>query len=80
MDATIRKWGNSAALRLPAAALREAGFSLEQAVEITSSPGRIVIEPRVAVVYRLEDLLQAMAPETAHGETDTGTPTGREEW
>ena len=80
MDATIRKWGNSAALRLPAAALREAGFSLEQAVEITSSPGRIVIEPRVAVAYRLEDLLQAMAPETAHGETDTGTPAGREEW
>lgn len=80
MDATIRKWGNSAALRLPAAALREAGFSLEQAVEIISSPGRIVIEPRVDVTYRLQDLLRAMPPEPAHGETDTGPPVGREEW
>jgi antitoxin MazE len=80
MDATIRKWGNSAALRLPAAVLREAGFSLEQAVEITSSPGRIVIEPRQDVTYRLEDLLRAMKPDTAHDETDTGVPMGREEW
>jgi len=49
-------------------------------VEITSSPGRIVIEPRQDVTYRLEDLLRAMKPDTAHDETDTGVPMGREEW
>jgi antitoxin MazE len=80
MQGTIRKWGNSAALRLPAAALSEAGFALEQAVEISVSRGRIVIEPRQKVAYRLEDLLEALTPASAHGETDTGTPVGREEW
>jgi antitoxin MazE len=29
MEAVIRKWGNSPALRLPSAALKEAGFALE---------------------------------------------------
>ena len=80
MQGTIRKWGNSAALRLPAAALSEAGFALEQAVEISASRGRIIIEPRQKVAYRLEDLLDALTPDRAHGETDTGSPVGREEW
>ena len=80
MEATIRKWGNSAAVRLPTATLRTAGFALEQPVEITAEPGRIVIEPRRQVVYRLEELLLELTPEHAHGETDVGVPTGREAW
>jgi antitoxin MazE len=43
--ATIRKWGNSPALRLPALALKEAGLSLQQKVTVTVSRGSIVIEP-----------------------------------
>jgi antitoxin MazE len=39
MEAVIRKWGNSPALRLPVSALKEADFSLEQAVNITVSRG-----------------------------------------
>ena len=30
MEAVIRKWGNSPALRLPSAALKQAGYTLEQ--------------------------------------------------
>ena len=44
MESTIRKWGNSPALRLPVAAIKEAAFSLEQKVNLTISRGRIVIE------------------------------------
>ena len=80
MQGTIRKWGNSAALRLPAAALSEAGFALEQAVDISVTRGRIVIEPRQKVTYRLEDLLETLTPASAHSDTDTGAPVGQEEW
>ena len=45
MEAVIRKWGNSPALRLPTAALKAAGYQLEQKVELVVSRGRIVIQP-----------------------------------
>ena len=44
MDAVIRKWGNSPALRLPVSVMREADFVLEQKVQLTVSAGRIVID------------------------------------
>lgn len=78
MEAVIRKWGNSPALRLPVAALREADFSLEQAVNITVSRGRMVIEPSVNVAYDLDELLAGITPENLHTETSTGKPRGQE--
>lgn len=78
MEAVIRKWGNSPALRLPVAALREAGFSLEQAVNITVSRGRIVIEPANEVSYQLADLLSHITPDNLHTEVDTGGALGSE--
>ncbi len=66
MDAVIRKWGNSPALRLPALALKEAGFSLEQRVKMTFSLGRIEIEPSEQVTYELKDLLADITPENSH--------------
>ena len=41
MEAVIRKWGNSPALRIPTAALRDAGFQLEQKVELVVSRGLV---------------------------------------
>lgn len=34
MEIVIRKWGNSPALRLPTAVLKEAGYHLEQKVDL----------------------------------------------
>ena len=45
MEAVIRKWGNSPALRLPTAVLKEAGYQLEQKVDLVVSRGRIIIQP-----------------------------------
>ena len=45
MEAVIRKWGNSPALRLPAALLKEAGYQLEQKVDLVVSRWRIIIQP-----------------------------------
>jgi antitoxin MazE len=66
MEATIRKWGNSPALRLPAALIKAAAFQLDQKVNLTASGGKITIEPLETVEYRLEELLQGITPANSH--------------
>lgn len=78
MEAVIRKWGNSPALRLPVAALKEADFSLEQAVSITVSRGRIVIEPSNQVTYSLDELLSGITTDNLHAEVGAGAARGNE--
>lgn len=78
MEAVIRKWGNSPALRLPSAALKEAGYVLEQKVELVVSRGRIVIQPSKHVTYSLDSLLAGITPANAHNEVSFGPPVGKE--
>ncbi len=78
MEAVIRKWGNSLALRLPAAVIKEASFRLEQRVTISVTEGRIVIEPADRVEYSLDELVGGITAANAHGEFDFGAPVGRE--
>jgi antitoxin MazE len=80
MEAVIRKWGNSPALRLPAVALKEAALSLDQKVTIAVSRGRIVIEPSEDVAYNLNDLLAGITPQNVHEEAGFGKPVGKEVW
>lgn len=78
MEAVIRKWGNSPALRLPTSVLKEAGYRLEQKVELTVSRGRIVIRPLEKVEYDLDALVRGITPSNAHGEVTFGEPVGKE--
>jgi antitoxin MazE len=78
METVIRKWGNSAAVRLPSSAMKSAAFDMEQAVRITATKGSIVIEPVTQVEFRLEDLLAGVTPDNVHGELDFGAPVGKE--
>ena len=79
MEAVIRKWGNSPALRLPGAVMKSAAFDLDQHVIITATKGRIVIEPISQPEYKLEDLLAAMTEDNAHDAQDFGGPVGEED-
>ena len=66
MGATqIRKWGNSAAIRLSIAALEEAHFLIDQDVAIAVFPGRIVTEAAIPN-NNLETMLASV--------TDTNLP------
>lgn len=73
----IKKWGNSPAIRLPAAVMQAAHLRLEQAVDIRVENGRVVIEP-AAPSYKLDDLLAGITAQNRHGEQDFGMPQGRE--
>ncbi len=78
MDAFIRKWGNSPALRLPSAVLKEAGYRLEQKVELIVSEGRIIIQPSAKIEYALDDLINGIDASNAHSEFSFGMPVGNE--
>ena len=78
MDAVIRKWGNSPAVRLNSAAMKMAAFDIEQRVTINASKGRIVIEPADKFEFKLEELVAGITRENVHGEVDFGGATGKE--
>ena len=44
MHASVRKWGNSAAVRLPASVMTGAGLRVDGPVDIRVEDGRVVIE------------------------------------
>lgn len=73
----VKKWGNSPAVRLPAAIMEAAHLALDQAVEVRAENGRVIIEP-AAPLYSLDGLLAGITPENRHVEIDFGPPQGRE--
>ena len=80
MTARIRRWGNSAAVRIPAAVLAEARIEFDQTVEIREDRGRIVIEPLRRKVFAIRDLIAGIRPDNLHDTVDTGPPLGGEVW
>jgi antitoxin MazE len=78
MNTVIRKWGNSPALRLPTTVLKEAGYQLEQKVELIVSKGRIIIQPSQKIEYDLDSLVNGINTNNSQIETDFGSPLGKE--
>lgn len=73
----VKKWGNSPAVRIPAAIMESAHLSLNQAVQVRADHGRVIIEPAVPG-YDLDVLLAGITPENRHAEADFGAPQGQE--
>ena len=78
MRAVVKKWGNSASVRIPASFMAAAGLRLDQAVEVREDKGRVVIDPIAHEEYDLADLLAGITPENIHDEVDFGAPVGNE--
>jgi len=80
MRVVVRKWGNSAAVRIPAAVMQAAHLGLDEAVDVRQESGRIVIEPLPHKEYELLELLERITPGNLHEEADFGAPAGKEAW
>jgi antitoxin MazE len=80
MRLQVKKWGNSASVRIPASIMAAADLRIDQAVEVREEGGRIVIEPIKPPVFELEQMLDQMNPETFHDEIGSGPPVGQEVW
>jgi antitoxin MazE len=80
MEVIVKKWGNSAAVRIPASVMAAAHVALDQSVEVREEQGRIVIEPVRRKAYKLDDLLGGINAKNLHTAVDTGEPVGKEVW
>ena len=78
MRVTVKKWGNSASVRILSAVMKAARLSLDETVDVREEGGRIVIEPIHPRDYDLAQLLAGITPENLHAEVDFGAPTGKE--
>lgn len=78
MRTTVRKWGNSASVRIPSAILQAAKLEIDDAVDIREEGGKIVIEPVERPEYDLDELVSRITPGNRHAEIDLGRPVGRE--
>jgi len=78
MRAVIKKWGNSAAVRLPAAIMESVHLELEQVLDVREEDGRIVIEPVRDEAPSLEELVAGITADNIPDEVDFGRPVGQE--
>jgi len=78
MRVTVKKWGNSASVRIPAAIMAAAHLSLDETVDMREEGGCIVIEPIRPKGYDLARLLADITAENLHAEVDFGSPLGKE--
>jgi len=78
MKATIKKWGNSPAIRLPSSIMSLAEISLDQAVNIHVMKGKIIIELIVENKLSLNDMLARITSENMQAEESFGSSVGKE--
>jgi len=80
METSVRKWGNSLALRIPRPLAEEVGLYEDSPVQLSLEEGRLVIVPIMEPRYALDTLLARVTPENLHSEVDTGEAIGGEAW
>ncbi|MCL6558736.1 MAG: AbrB/MazE/SpoVT family DNA-binding domain-containing protein [Firmicutes bacterium] len=80
MLATIRKWGNSQAIRIPKAILEDAALHENDKVEVNVENGCIVIRRINKKHKTLEERLAGYTGDYRCTEWDTGDIQGKELW
>ena len=80
MRVVVKKWGNSAAVRIPATVLNAAGVKLDQPVDVREEGGSIVIEPVRSQVISLDAMIADITDANRHGVVDMQGAVGREVW
>jgi len=80
MVATVARWGNSLAIRLPQHLVKEIQLTEGVEVDLVVIDGNLVIKPRIRKRYSLDDLISAITPENLHTEIESGIAVGNEAW
>ena len=77
MRIIVKKWGNSAAVRIPASVMEAARLHLDDTVDVREEGGCIIIEP-LRQTFDLEEMVAAITAENVHAAVDFGPAIGRE--
>ena len=80
MRASVQKWGNSLALRIPRTYAREAKVQKGSSVDIAFKSGKFILTPVFSPAYTLNKLLAGVNHKNIHKEQSSGQPRGLEAW
>jgi antitoxin MazE len=76
--ATIQKWGNSLAIRIPSALAGQLRVTEGSTVDLEVRDNELVVRPARQHTLSLKNLLRDCKPSRLHGETEFGPDVGRE--
>jgi len=79
-NSSIKKWGNSLAIRIPSSVIQDLALSENSSVQITSNGVVATIQPKKRKKVTLNELVAAITPDNIHNEADWGKPVGKEIW
>ena len=80
MRVSVKRWGNSASVRIPIEIMRAAHLVENQIVDMREESGRIIIEPIRQPDFDLESLIAEITSQNLHEEADFGMRVGKEAW
>ena len=80
MDATVVKWGNSLAVRIPQNLAKAIHLAEGSAIDLGIVDGTLVMKPRIRKRHSLDELVKGITPENRHAEMDSGIAVGNEIW
>ncbi len=81
MEVQLKPWGNSQGIRLPKAALKEAGFQPDDTLLVRAEYGRIVLYRSIRHKTLEERAAEYNGELNLDGELDwKGAPAGNEVW
>lgn len=80
MNTTIKKWGNSLALRIPKSYAKEINLEEGAAVDLKLEENKIIVSPKKKrkKKYSLKELVSQITEENRYKEIDFGPPVGKE--
>jgi antitoxin MazE len=79
-NSSVKRWGNSLAVRIPSSVIQDLGLSENSSVQIISNGVIATIQPNKRRKINLDELVAAITPDNVHGEVDWGSPVGKEVW
>ncbi|HEX4481043.1 MAG TPA: AbrB/MazE/SpoVT family DNA-binding domain-containing protein [Rudaea sp.] len=78
MRVTVKMWGNSASVRIPAPVLAAAKLHVDSTVDVREEAGRIIVEPVFEGDTDIASLIARITPDNVHDELDFGVSVGKE--
>jgi len=78
MHVTVKMWGNSASVRIPASVMSAAKLRVDSRVDVREEGGRIIVEPIHREGDDLATLIARITPDNVHAEFGFGAPVGKE--
>jgi antitoxin MazE len=80
MKLTVRKWGNSLAIRIPKEIAALSSIHMDSSVEVEVADRMLILRPVEERALILSEMLEKITPQNLHEEVQTGEPRGNERW